>query len=93
MIAQSIVVRCCAVYILHKYFISLTGVFKVYLPSSAAFFQGQSDANSGLPTPKKPPNSASYEEKMYFRGFMQQERKLTKLAEIQTSRQDLFTFA
>lgn len=65
----------------------------MYLPSSSAFFQGQIDAENGVPAPEKPKYNASYDEKMYFRGFVQQERKLAKLAEIQTSRLELFTFA
>lgn len=65
----------------------------MYFPSSAAFFQGQFDAIDGLSEPKEPSNNASYEEKMYFRGFIQQQRKLAKLAEIQVSRLDVFAFA
>jgi len=63
----------------------------MYLPESTAFFDGQSAANNGASSPVEPSIHASYEEKMYFRGFMQQQRKLTKLSEVQVSRRDMFS--
>lgn len=68
-------------------------VINMYLPSSTAFFQGQTDAANGLATPKQPSSFASYDEKMYFRGFMQQQRKMTKMAETQSFRVDAFALA
>lgn len=65
----------------------------MYLPSSTAFFQGQSDAASGLSVPRQPSSHASYDEKMYFRGFMQQQRKMTKMSEAQSYRTDMFALA
>jgi hypothetical protein len=65
----------------------------MYLPSSTAFFQGQTDAASGRSAPRQPSSNASYDEKMYFRGFMQQQRKMTKMAEAQSYRIDMFALA
>ncbi|HOY22111.1 MAG TPA: hypothetical protein PK002_03105 [Cellvibrio sp.] len=65
----------------------------MYLPSSTAFFQGQTDAANGLAAPRQPSSHASYDEKMYFRGFMQQQRKMTKMAEAQSYRMDVFALA
>lgn len=71
----------------------LQWVFNMYLPSSTAFFQGQTDAANGLATPKQPSSFASYDEKMYFRGFMQQQRKMTKMSEAQSYRTDMLALA
>ena len=65
----------------------------MYLPSSTAFFQGQTDAANGLATPRQSSSDASYDEKMYFRGFMQQRRKMTKMSEAQSYRTDVFALA
>lgn len=65
----------------------------MYLPNSTAFFQGQTDAANGVATPRQPSSQASYDEKMYFRGFMQQQRKMTKLSEAQSYRMDVFALA
>ncbi len=65
----------------------------MYLPSSTAFFQGQADAYNGLATPKQPSPHASYDENMYFRGFMQQQRKMIKMYEAQGYRMDVFALA
>lgn len=65
----------------------------MYLPSSTAFFQGQTDAANGLSSPRQPSSHASYDEKMYFRGFMQQQRKMTKMSEAQSYRTDVFALA
>lgn len=65
----------------------------MYLPSSSAFFQGQIDAENGFPAPEKPKFNASYDEKMYFRGYVQQQRKMAKLAAAQAYRLDVFAFA
>ena len=72
---------------------AFTVVFIMYLPSSTAFFQGQTDAANGLSVPRQPSSHASYDEKMYFRGFMQQQRKMTKIAEAQNYRLDVFAYA
>ena len=65
----------------------------MYLPSSTAFFQGQADAASGFSAPRQPLSHASYDEKMYFRGFMQQQRKMIKISEAQNYRIDVFALA
>ncbi len=44
-------------------------------PSSSAFFKGQSDAKSGAKSPKIPQSNASFEEHLYYRGYMQQVKK------------------
>ena len=62
-------------------------------PTSTAFFQGQTDATKGIAIPKQPSDAASYDEKMYFLGFMQQQRKMTKLSDTPTNRTDVFALA
>lgn len=63
------------------------------LPSSTAFFQGQTDATKGVSVPKQPSSSASYDERMYFLGFMQQQRKMTKSSDVAGNRTDVFALA
>ena len=65
----------------------------MYLPSSTAFFQGQTDAASGLAMPRSPSSHASYNEAMYFRGFVQQLRKMTKMYDVKSYRTDVFALA
>jgi hypothetical protein len=63
------------------------------LPSATAFFQGQTDATKGLAAPVQPSAGAPYDEKMYFLGFMQQQRKMTKLSDAPANRADVFALA
>jgi hypothetical protein len=53
------------------------------LPSSASFLRGVSDAKEGrAPFPAMPQKNDSYEDQMYYRGFVQQTRKLDSLKRI-----------
>lgn len=62
-------------------------------PTSTAFFQGQTDASNGLAIPKQPASDAPYDDRMYFLGFMQQQRKIAKLADATSARADMFALA
>lgn len=55
------------------------------LPTSAAFFKGQTDAIKGLTPPRRPLANAAYEEHMYFRGYMQQLRKIQQADDFRLS--------
>ena len=65
----------------------------MYLPSSTAFFQGQTDAASGRAMPRPPSSHTSYDEAMYFRGFVQQLRKMTKVYDVKGYNSGVFALA
>jgi hypothetical protein len=55
------------------------------LPTSAAFFKGQSDAIKGIKPPRQPLATDAYEEHLYFRVYMQQLLKIQQSDEFRLS--------
>lgn len=52
------------------------------LPNSSAFFRGQLDAINGVRPPRQPSASAAYNDHLYYRGYMQQIKKMQQSNEL-----------
>jgi hypothetical protein len=51
------------------------------MPTSSAFFKGQQDALRGVRQPHTPSSEDSFNEHLYYRGYIQQARKIQKATE------------